>query len=113
MKKFLVTCGILMLGFQGFSQNYYEIRNVGTIYSEELIRSAFNNANLCGYYYADERRVIVLDDKTEIVLYAANENEGISQNCIVPVKPDNAIYKISESGIVVRILPTTGVKQEK
>lgn len=113
MKKILFLCGFLTLGFNSFGQNYFEIKTIGDKYSEELIQSAFENANLCGYYYSEERRIIVLDDNSKIVLYAGNESENISDECIVSAKEDTAVYRISENGIIIRTLPVQEFKQEK
>ncbi len=66
-----------------FGQGYYEVKTLGTTYSEAEIQTAFNSADFCGSHYATQRFLITLDDGSEVELLAANEITGFSENCVL------------------------------
>jgi hypothetical protein len=92
MKKFALSSLMILLTYCTFSQ-VFEIKSVGSHYSQEQIISAFNQADFCGSFFSAQRNSITLADGSIVELLNREEleNKGINlqDNCFLP---DNTIY---------------------
>lgn len=108
MRNIILTIFIVFIGFIGTSQSNYTIKTVGNKYSENQIKSAFDNADFCGFYFKNKNHIIKLDDGSEILLIGEMQSSGfvMEQTCYVAddkIFPE-ASWSISPTGIIVRKL---------
>jgi hypothetical protein len=103
---------ILLLTFVGNNhlnaQTNFEIKSLGTSYSEVEINNAMLNAEWCKYYYSSERRELNFDDGAIVELKKQSELFGVDPSCVIEKNPthDNNIWQISSSGKLIRRVPT-------
>jgi len=90
------------------AQNNFEIKSLGSSYSEIEINNAMHGAEWCKYYYSNERRVLNFDDGAIIELKKQSELSGVHPSCFIEKNPthENNIWQISSSGKLVRRVPT-------
>lgn len=116
MKLFFTLLFIVAFYSFSFSQNLFEIRNVGENYSRESINSAILNADWCGFYYSDRRRVLNFDDGTVVEFLSAEEiqNKGanLDINCYSDfIKNDDKTYLIHSTGrILIKVEKNKSIK---
>lgn len=85
------------------AQTIYEVKEVGSQYTQAQIDQAFMAADFCGYVKSTIRTEIELNDGTKIELLPINEQPNLDASCAQAdnyVFPD-ATWKISSTGIVV------------
>lgn len=82
MKLLFMLVGLLPL--TSTAQQSFEIKALGTNYSEAQMLAAFNSADFCGSHYANDRFLIVFDDGSEVELLSASELPQLSESCILP-----------------------------
>ena len=119
MTKTILTLATIAISTFGLSQSKFEVRKTGTIYSNEQILSAFENANLCGSYFKEKRNVLELNDGTIVELKSAKEilSEGMDlrEDCILPEGSVyyDCIWSIAENGRLLKGFQTEKYKSEK
>ncbi len=97
-----------------FSQSYYGqnniayIKKLGSKYSAIEILKAINKADWCGYFHETSRYTLTFEDGATVELLSKKElNKEVIQNdeCFQNENTrDNGIYKIHESGVLIRML---------
>ena len=84
------------------------IKNLGAKYSEKEILEAVNRADWCGYFHETSRYTLTFEDGASVELLSKKElNEEVIQNdaCFQNQNTkDNGIYKIHDSGVLIRML---------
>ena len=112
MKSIIIITSIMLFAFIGQTQSNYEIISTGDEYSEQQITDAFGSANFCGFFFINNRNIIVLNDGSIIELMSSAESDQITVECSRVdeyIFPD-AVWSISESGKVVRKLSYSPIK---
>lgn len=106
MNNFLILLGFSALSSFGLSQANYEVLNLGDSYSSAQIEQAIQNADLCGFYYTNNRRLLPFDDGALIELFKEDETQGISSTCFivkaVNVNDYDSTWEITDAGHLVR-----------
>ncbi len=108
-KTFFTLFLILFFSNQSFSQSQnFKIQNMGRKYSEKELVTALFNADWCGYFHESSRYTITFDDGATVELLSKKEissSEKLNDACFQNENiKDNGIYKIHESGALVRML---------
>lgn len=84
------------------------IKNLGKKYSEVQLKEALEKADWCGYFHENSRYTITFDDGATVDLLSKKELNGslkLSDTCFQKENTkDNGIYKIHESGVLIRML---------
>lgn len=83
----------------------YSIIDIGTSYSQTDIENALNDANLCGFFYINEKRKMLFDDGTIVELKSSEELNDLDQGCFIPKSPahKDEFWKIASNGHLLRI----------
>lgn len=110
--KMLFAC-LTYFAFATYGQqneDSFIILNVGTKYSETEIKDALNGADLCGFYYIDEKRKMLFEDGAIVELKSSDELERLSENCFIKRSPahKDEYWKIADNGHLIRIKQTYG-----
>ena len=95
------------------AQTIYEVKEVGSQYTQTQIDQAFGSADFCGYIKTSIRTKIELNDGTKIEFLPISEQPNLDPSCAQAdnyVFPD-ATWKISSTGIVVRQLGGLYIKK--
>ena len=113
MIKTTVTIVFLALFNNLHSQENFNIKSVGSSYSLEFLTEAFNKANFCGMFYQSENRIIILDDGSEVELLSADSISETDQSCICEKRIVDQVdsWRLTDSGHILRVIPTTGSKK--
>lgn len=110
----LITICLIFLSISAVSaQAVYEVKELGTQYSQAQIDQAFGSADFCGFVKTSIPTEIVLNDGAKIELFPVNDQPNMDQSCAQLdnfVFPD-ATWKISSTGIVVRSLGGLYIKK--
>ena len=93
----------------------FSIVKMGTKYSVDLVKTAFEKANMCGYYYENLPNDIVFDDGTVVRLHSKKEqslNNTLSPSCFRPdsFKQVPGIWSILPSGYLAKGMQAMGTK---
>lgn len=106
MKNLLLTLCLTAFSSVLFSQDYFEIKEIGSKYSKEFIELSLRSADFCGFFYSDERRELKFDDGAIVEFKSASEVSSINAACVKVknIKADEAEWRIADSGHVLRIL---------
>ena len=75
MKNLLSFLIIALSSSFSFSQTTFEIKQLGTQYTQEEITQTFSAADFCGAYFVSKRNSIELNDGAVIELKSQNELE--------------------------------------
>jgi len=87
--------------------SFYKITNLGSKYSNIELSTAMSKADWCGYFHNEVHYQLKFDDGSIVELLSKKElgstefNDACFQN---EKTEDFAIYKIHESGIIVRMV---------
>jgi hypothetical protein len=76
MKNLLSFLIIALSSSFSFSQTTFEIKQLGTQYTQEQIAQSFSNADFCGAYFISKRNSIQLNDGAIVELKSQSELEG-------------------------------------
>ncbi len=93
-----------------FSQKqFFEIKKLGSKYTENDLSVAMKKADWCGYFNSASRLILNFDDGTVVELLSGEEDfdlkNELNKNCFqIEVIEDKALFKIHESGILVKML---------
>ena len=95
--------------FSFAQKDFFEIKTLGTKYTENDLSVAMKKADWCGYFNSNSRFKINFDDGAIIELLAGKEDFDIKnqfdQNCFqTELMEDKGMFKIHESGILVKML---------
>ena len=110
MRKTIITAFLILFFLnQSFSQSQnFEVKKMGKKYSEIQLVTALSNADWCGYFHENSRYIITFDDGASVELLSKKEissSEKLNDACFQNENiKDNGIYKIHESGALVRML---------
>lgn len=103
---FLVIGFICLLQNTSYSQAKFEIINLGNNYSSDQIESSLNGADLCGFYYKSDRRLLVFNDGAVVELFNEGETAGMDTNCFIVKQAEtndyDNIWEISADGHLIR-----------
>jgi len=108
MIKTLTTLILFLCCAQSFGQSTFEIKQLGTQYSQELITQTFSSADFCGSYFVSKRNIIQLNDGTLVELKSQSElqSSGIAMppSCFLQdhIVYHPAIWGISSSGLLMK-----------
>lgn len=84
------------------------VKKLGTKYSEIKILEAVKKADWCGYFHETSGYTITFDDGATVELLSKKEiisSVKLNDTCFQNENTqDNGIYKIHESGILIRML---------
>lgn len=108
MKKFILLFFVVLfyLPIQGQS-NFFVVTKTGTKYTEAQLKESVKKADWCGYFHENSRYLLTFEDGSTVELFSKTElgelrlNDACFQN---ENTKDNGIYKIHESGILIRML---------
>jgi hypothetical protein len=103
MKNFLALAAMTLCSFIAVSQNYYQVKTLGTDYSQVQIDQAFASADFCGSHKVSDRRELTFNDGTVIELLGSTELATIDSSC---AQPDSfvfadAVWSISGSHLIM------------
>ena len=92
--KYLLSFLIIALSSSfSFSQTTFEIKQLGTQYTQEEITQTFSSADFCGAYFFSKRNSIQLNDGAIVELKSQSELEGsgitMAPSCFLQ---DQAVY---------------------
>lgn len=76
MKYLLSFLIIALCSSFSFSQTTFEIKHLGTQYTQEEITQTFSDADFCGAYFVSKRNSIQLNDGAVIELKSQGEMES-------------------------------------
>lgn len=86
----------------------FTITNLGTVYTSNQLTSAVEKADWCGYFHQTLRYTIIFEDGAIVELLSKKEltgSEKLNDACFQNENTkDNGIYKIHESGILIRMM---------
>ena len=114
MRKYLLLMGICAISSLAVTQTNYEITELGNSYSTQQIEESINAADLCGFYYINNRRILHFDDGAVVELLMQNEAISLQAACFILKQPnvndyDNT-WKISTSGHLMRVIAINPTK---
>jgi len=112
MKK-IITLGLIIFSASYISaQTIYEVKELGTDYSQSQIDQAFATANFCGFYYSSENRVLNFDDGAVIELKNATDLPAVDSGCFIKkqVAHMNEIWRLSDDGHLLRVISINPTK---
>jgi len=108
MKTIFIVIFLYLSTCLAFSQSsFFSISKLGSNYTESQLLESITKADWCGYYHITDRYQIMFDDGAIVELFSKKElgeltlNNACFQN---ENNKDNGIYKIHESGILIRML---------
>lgn len=87
--------------------NFFEIKKAGTKYTEVQLKKSIEKADWCGYFHENSRYLITFEDGSTVELYSKQELDDTTllDACFQSENiKDNGIYKIHESGILIRMV---------
>lgn len=119
MKKIIVSFSMILLSVFVFGQNSFEIKKIGTQYTESQINSAFTTADFCGSYFQTKRNLLVFNDGSEVELKSKTEllNEGISlsESCFLSDETHyfKSIWSIAANGMIMKGFDSQAYPTEK
>lgn len=93
--------------FAQAQSQFYEIIQIGNKYSQQDLSTSISNADWCGYFNSDNRFKLTFDDGSVVELLSKKELSSTEYkvDCFQNEKTEDlAIYKIHESGIIVRMV---------
>lgn len=108
MKRILLISAWISLcsGSHVFAQAHFELINLGSVYSQEKIEATLNGADLCGFYYSNDRRILAFDDGAIVELFQMNEISGLSNSCFTEkgqgVNDYDNTWQISDANHLIR-----------
>ncbi|MFT6504034.1 MAG: hypothetical protein ACJASQ_004174 [Crocinitomicaceae bacterium] len=107
MKKSIALIALILSSGATFSQSTYEIKTAGQNYTLAQVQTAIESANFCGYYYSDERHLLLFDDGTEVELKSNDELliEGVTlgNTCVTADRKENpVVWAIAANGTILR-----------
>ena len=113
MKKSIALIALILSSGTTFSQSAYQVKTSGQNYSLPQIQTAIESADFCGYYYTDERHLLVFDDGTEVELKSNDELliEGVTlaNSCVTSDRKENpVVWAIGGNGKILRSGSSTG-----
>ena len=113
MKKFSLSLVFIALYAISYSQDLYVITTVGQTYSVQQVKEAIESDDFCGYYYTDERHLLVFNDGTEVELKSNDELilEGyfMPSECYTLERKENpVVWTIDANNTIIRGTPNTG-----
>ncbi len=109
MKKIILLFFVVLfyLPLQGQS-SFFVVTKIGTKYTEAQLKESVEKADWCGYFHESSRYTITFDDGATVELLSKKEissSEKLNDACFQNENiKDNGIYKIHESGALVRML---------
>ncbi|MCF8408412.1 MAG: hypothetical protein K9G36_05495 [Crocinitomicaceae bacterium] len=107
MRK-LLFFGFFLFSFSSFCQKKVgEVLKTGNTYSSDEISLAISKADWCGYLHENQRLKINFDDGAVVELFSKSELtlSNFPPECFQNnTTEDSGVYKIHESGILIRIL---------
>jgi len=102
-----VTIFVFCQSFYG-QKNFAYINKLGSKYSANEILEAIYKADWCGYFHETSRYTLTFEDGATVELLSKKElNKEVTLNDVCfqnENTTDNGIYKIHESGILIRML---------
>lgn len=109
MKNIYIIILSIVSSFSVFAQKEVAfIKNTGKKYSEVQLKEALEKADWCGYFHESSRYTITFDDGATVELLSKKEitsPEKLADACFQNENTkDNGVYKIHESGILIRML---------
>jgi hypothetical protein len=126
MFKILLTltfsCALFLVNAQEVHQKgVFNILEIGSKYSSELLINSLTNADWCGMVNPKESYIMVFDDGSKVKVGHYNQLKSdqiyIDENCVRETDViDNAQYSISPEGYVIRFLskkPTKSSNKQK
>lgn len=108
MKKFVVILSFVTIN--GFAQTNYNIVEIGSKYTASQIEAALEGADLCGFYYKNEKRVLMFDDGSLVELNDESGLTELDENCFIEKSPAHSdeYWEISPNGHLIRRIQTVG-----
>ncbi len=110
--KFILLSTVIIssLTFGQASGTFFEIKNVGTLYSSKQLDSAMVAADFCHFFFEDKRRVMNFSDGSVVELLQKGELVGYEDACFVSSanQRSNEYWEISSTGTLIRRLQTRG-----
>jgi hypothetical protein len=107
--KYILSILIFALNSSfSFSQTTFEIKQLGTNYTQEQITQTFSIADFCGAYFVSKRNSIQLNDGAIVELKSQSElaNSGITlpQSCVLAdtIVYHSAAWSISAEGRLMK-----------
>lgn len=105
---------IILIFFALFSlpilgqSSFFTVIKTGTNYSENELKESIKKADWCGYFNETSRFILSFDDGAIVELFSKKELVGVEifkDSCFQNENTkDNGVYKIHESGILIRML---------
>lgn len=113
MKKSIVLIVLILSSGATFSQLTYEVKNPGQNYTLAQVQTAIESTDFCGYFYTDERHLLLFDDGTEVELKSNDELliEGIVLDitCVTTDRKENpVVWAIGANDNILKGGPETG-----
>lgn len=107
MKRSIALIALILSSGATFSQSTYEVTTAGQNYTLSQVQIAIESANFCGYFYSDERHLLLFDDGTEVELKSNDELliEGVAldSTCLTADKKENpVVWGIASNGTILR-----------
>ena len=117
MKKAITIITLILSAGTTFAQSTYEVTAAGQNYTLAQIQAAIESADFCGYYYSDERHLLLFDDGTEVELKSNDELliEGVTlaNACVTADRKENpVVWAIGANGTISRGA-TSGNKENR
>ncbi|MEJ6583953.1 MAG: hypothetical protein QNL61_06965 [Crocinitomicaceae bacterium] len=120
MKNLLIIIILTTTINVSFGQSFYEIKELGTIYSAQQIDSAFQSADFCGSFFITKRNVLVMNDGAIVELKSRQELTSAAQWTLGEFCSINdnetyyeAIWSIHPSGKLLKGFDTEKYPSEK
>jgi hypothetical protein len=105
--KYLLSILIIVLGSKmSYGQSTFEIKQLGTQYTQEEITKTFSSADFCGAYFVSKRNSIQVNDGAIVELKSQSELAGIGismpSSCFLQdhVIYNSAIWSISNGHLM-------------
>ena len=107
MKNSIALVALVLSSAASFSQSTFEVKTVGQTYTISQINNAIQSADFCGYYYNDERHLLLFDDGTEVELKSDDELQldgvNLSSSCVTTDRKENpVVWSINSNGTILR-----------
>jgi hypothetical protein len=108
--KVIFTFSLIFVLNSIFSQkDFFKIVKLGERYSISQLESSVRQADWCGYFHKSDYYQLKFDDGSVVELFPMTEEFDIKKNlseaCFQNENiKDNGIYKIHESGVLIRML---------
>ncbi len=108
--KVIFTFTLIFVLNSIFSQkDFFKIVKLGERYSISQLESSVRQADWCGYFHKSDYYQLKFDDGTVVELFPMTEDfeikKNLSEACFQNENvKDNGVYKIHESGVLIRML---------